>query len=677
MSYVFHIKIQLPLKGLAHFKNWEKITRAMISENPFAEFRKECEATLAYALKKTLPEIRLDKPSLNKPPNTNFGQLASSLCFELAKKLNQKPIALAEKIVNAMRKSSFSLIENVVPAGGGYVNFHAEFPKFSALTLKSVRHLNLEYGFVKTNKPVKVIVEHTSVNPLHPIHIGQARNPMLGDALARTLKYRGHTVFRHYYIDDVGRQSSVVAYGYAKLGMPRPDEKADHFVGKIYTITSCLAELNRLRRELELAKAVSPSDEVAKINKYINEWMSIAVELEEKFPKLFEKLLAKIGKDENPEEEIIRLNRAYEDGDPKATRLVRDVSEFCLQGFRETQERVEIRYDSWDWESDLVWSNRVSEVLQRLKTSPFVYEEGGVLEFDAEKVARVLNLKAKLGLREDYEVPPLTLMRADGTTLYTTRDIAYTMWKFDRAERVINVIGMEQSLAQLQLKLALYALGYTKNADNFVHFAYNLVTLPGYKMSSRRGRYITFDAVLDEAVERAYEEVSKRSPQLKEEEKRDIANFVGIGAVRYALVDVDPSKPVVFTWDRVLNFETNSAPYVQYTHARACSILRKAAREPENADFALLKETLEHELILSIASFPDTFVEATEYLKPNLIADFANALADKFNTFYNALPVIKAEPHELSGARIALTDAIRIVLHNALNLIGIVAPEKM
>jgi arginyl-tRNA synthetase len=251
------------------------------------------------------------------------------------------------------------------------------------------------------------------------------------------------------------------------------------------------------------------------------------------------------------------------------------------------------------------------------------------------------------------------------------------MWKFDRAERVINVIGMEQSLAQLQLKLALYALGYGEHADNFAHFAYNLVTLPGYKMSSRRGRYITFDAVLDEAVERAYEEVSKRSPQLTEEEKREIANFVGIGAVRYALVDVDASKPVVFTWDRVLNFETNSAPYVQYTHARACSILRKAAREPENADFALLKETLERELILSLASFPDTFIEATEYLKPNLIADFANALADKFNTFYNALPVIKAEPQELSDARLALTDAIRIVLHNALNLIGIVAPEKM
>jgi arginyl-tRNA synthetase len=646
------------------------------SKNPFADFQKECETTIASALKKTLPKLKVENLTFNKPPNPEFGQLASSLCFELAKKLNQKPSDLSTQLVKTIGRPKLALLEKVTVAGG-YINFHVNFPKFSSLTLKSIRQQDTAYGFIKTEKPLNIIVEHTSVNPLHPIHIGQARNPMIGDALARILTSRGHIVSRHYYIDDVGRQSSVVAYGYAKLDEPEPDEKADHFVGKIYTITCCIVELNRLRRELELAKTASASDEIVKLNKQIDEWMSIAAELKEKFPALFSKLLEKISEEENPEEEINKLNRAYEDGEPEAKRLIRKVSQLCLNGFKQTQERVEIRYDSWDWESDFVWSNKVSEVLQKLKTSPFVYTEGAVLEFDAEKVTRVLDLKAKLGLREDYEVPPLTLVRADGTTLYTTRDVAYTLWKFDRAEKVINVIGMEQSLAQLQLKIALYALGYREYADNFVHFAYNLITLPGYKMSSRRGRYITFDEVLNEAVERAYEEVSKRSPQLSEKEKRGIADFVGLGAVRYALVDVDPSKPVVFTWDRVLNFETNSAPYVQYTHARACSILRKAAREPEKADFALLKEKLERELVLSLASFPDAFIETTEYLKPNLISGFTSALADKFNTFYNALPVIKAETEELSDARLALTDAIRIVLRNALTLIGVVAPEKM
>jgi len=653
-----------------------KKAERMIVENPFNEFRNECETALRYALKKTLPEIRIDAISLSKPPNPEFGQLASSLCFELAKKLNQKPIELAEQLVKALSKYEFNLVEHV-SSTGGYVNFHVDYSKFSGLTLNSVKQFGSEYGFVKAEKSMKIIVEHTSVNPLHPIHIGQARNPMLGDALSRILQFRGHIVARHYYIDDVGRQSSVVAYGYALLGKPKPNVKVDQFVGNIYTVTSCLVELNRLKRAVDLAKAVSNVDEVARLNGEIADWIAIAAELEGKFPLLFRTLLEKVGKTENPEEEIGRLNRAYEDGEPKAKRLIREVSDLCLAGFRETMSRLGVCYDSWDWESDFVWSGQVSEALRKLRQSGFVHSENGVLEFDAEKVVRVCGLEEKLGLREDYEVPPLTLVRADGTTLYTTRDVAYTLWKFNRAERVVNVIGMEQSLAQLQLKIALYALGCGLQAEELVHFAYNLVTLPGYKMSSRRGRYITLDEVLDEAIERAFEEVSKRSPMLSVEEKRKIATFVGLGAMRYALVDVDASKPVVFTWDRVLNFETNSAPYVQYTHARACSILRKAVCVPEQPNFAVLKERLERELVLALAGFPEVFIDAAEYLKPNMIADYTNALADKFNTFYGALPVIKAEPKELSEARLGLTDAVRRVLQNALNLIGVVAPEKM
>ncbi|MEM2972018.1 MAG: arginine--tRNA ligase [Candidatus Bathyarchaeia archaeon] len=659
----------------------------MVSENPFAMFRLECQNVLEEALKKRYsevliaealkppPEIRI---TMERPPRPDFGQLASSLCFELAKIVGEKPYVLAESLVKAIDKSKFSLIERVVPAGGGYINFYVNFAKFSALTIGSVRQLDADYGFVKVEEPLTVIVEHTSVNPLHPIHIGQARNPMLGDAIARMLKARGNVVFRHYYVDDVGRQTAVVAYGYKKLGKPKPEGKPDHFIGKIYTITSCLVEINRLKRELERVKSVSATnEEIAEINRELDDWMSVAVELKERFPELFEKLLAKISEDADPESEVNGLNRAYEMGDEEAKSLIRDVSEICLDGFRETLSRVSVFYDSWDWESDFVWSNRVTETLQKLKNTPYVSVLGGVLEFNAEKAVQDLNLKAKLGLREDYEVPSLTLMRADGTTLYTTRDIAYTLWKFEKAEKLINVIGMEQTLAQLQLKIALYALGYGEKADGFVHFAYNLVTLPGYKMSSRRGRYITLDEVIDEAVERAYKEVSKRSPQLSEEEKRKIADFVGVGAVRYALVEVDPAKPVEFAWDRVLNFERNSAPYIQYTHARACSILRKAARKPENPAYELLKEKTENDIVLALASFPETFIEATEFLKPNMIADYANALADKFNTFYNAFPVIKAEPRGLSDARLALVDAVRIVLRNALNLIGITAPEKM
>jgi arginyl-tRNA synthetase len=658
-------------------KKKENGEKNVVSANPFDLFRQECSIALANALAKTLPNIENPVIALKKTPNIEFGQLSSSLCFELAKKLNQKPLKLAQQVVDSIDQSSFNLIEKIAPAGAGYINFHINFSKFSELTLESIKQLENDYGFIKTVEPKKIIVEHTSVNPLHPIHIGQARNPMLGDALARILERRGHKVSRHYYIDDVGRQSSVLAYGYEKLGRPKPTEKADLFVGKIYTVTSCIVEINRLKKMRQSAVESQSIEELAKVNKDIDEWMSIAGELKEKYPELFEALIIKISEDENPESEISRLNLAYENGEPKSKELIREVSDLCLAGFRETMKRVSVTYDSWDWESDFVWSMQVKDVLEQLKTSLFIFNEKGVLQFDADKAAKVLDLKDKLGISSNNEIPPLTLVRADGTTLYTTRDIAYTIWKFKHAQRVVNVIGMEQSLAQLQLKLAVYVLGHPEAADNLVHFAYNLVTLPGYKMSSRRGHYITFDEVLDEAVSRAYEEVSKRSPLLREKEKRKIADFVGLGAVRYALVDVDSGKPVMFTWERVLNFETNSAPYVQYTHARACSILRKAPRELENPGFDLLTERLERELVLNLASFPDMFIEATEYLKPNMIADYANTLADKFNTFYNAYPVLKADSQQLIDARIALTRAIQIVINNALSLIGVVAPEKM
>ncbi|MEM3553489.1 MAG: hypothetical protein QW658_00850, partial [Candidatus Bathyarchaeia archaeon] len=163
----------------------------MVSENPLAELKRECESALCGAIQKLSLEMP-PKLVFEKPPVWEFGQLASSICFELAKQTGEKPLVLAECLISAMDKSKFSLVGNVTAAGGGYINFHANFAKFSELTIESVRRLNEAYGFVKVKKPSKVIVEHTSVNPLHPIHIGQARNPMLGDAIARLLSARGH-----------------------------------------------------------------------------------------------------------------------------------------------------------------------------------------------------------------------------------------------------------------------------------------------------------------------------------------------------------------------------------------------------------------------------------------------------------------------------------------------------
>ncbi len=648
----------------------------MVSTNPFAEFRVSCEKALKAILTSLFPKLSVSV-RLDLPPSPEFGELASSICFEIAKQTGKKPLDVTRKVVEAIDVSKLPLIQEVKAAGEGYINFYANFDEFSRLTIESARTLGRKYGFLKVDSPAKIIVEHTSANPIHPLHIGAARNPILGDALARVLKARGHTVFRHCYVDDVGRQSAILAYGYEKLGKPKPEGKPDHFIGFIYTMTSCLTEIHRLKKEIEKAREHSTTEEISKLQQELDDWMSVAIDLEAKHQQLFNKLAEEIREDEDSESKVTRLIRRYESGEEHAKLFIRETSQLCLAGIKETLERAGIIFDSWDWESNFVWNSDVKKMLSKLEATPYVFRVGQVLEFDADKVAQNLSLKKEIGIREDYEIPSLTLVRADGTTLYTTRDVSYTLWKFQKAERVINVIGMEQSLSQLQLKLALCALGHIDYAKRLKHFAYNLVRLPGFRIESRTGRYITLDEVMDEAIKRAYEEVSKRSPHLPEEEKRKISNFVGIGALKYALVEVDPSKPVVFTWDRVLDFEKNSAPYIQYSHARASSIMRRAQRPPKDADYALLKERLEHDITLMLARFPEVFIEAADNLKPNLIADFANAIADKFNTFYNALPVLKAKPHELSDARLALVEATKTVLSNALNLLGIEAPERM
>jgi arginyl-tRNA synthetase len=435
-------------------------------------------------------------------------------------------------------------------------------------------------------------------------------------------------------------------------------------------------EVIRINKLITKANAFE-TRELKRLHKELDEWISISNEMEKRYPNLFSKLFTEIEKDTDPEDQVAKMIMKYEEGEQETKKLIREVCELCLVGFRETLENLEINIDSWDWESDFIWNGNVNSVIEQLKMTPYVFQENNVLEFDAEKVANELDLKQKLNINRENEIPSLTLIRTDGTSLYTTRDIAYHLWKFEKSDEVINVIGIEQTLPQIQLKLALTALGHVDYLSRITHFAYNLVRLPGYRMSSRRGHYITLDDVLLGASDRAYKEVTNRSPNLSEEEKKRIATFVGKGAVKYALVSVDPTKPVVFTWDRVLDFEKNSAPYLQYSHARACSILRKVSKNPKKADYSLLITSIERELILNFARFPEVFIDASDNLRPNAIADYLNTLGDKFNRFYTKLPVIKAESIPLSEARLALVDVARIVFRNGLNLLGITAPERM
>jgi arginyl-tRNA synthetase len=196
-------------------------------------------------------------------------------------------------------------------------------------------------------------------------------------------------------------------------------------------------------------------------------------------------------------------------------------------------------------------------------------------------------------------------------------------------------------------------------------------------MSGRKGRYITLDEVLEESQRRAFDEISLRNPSLPASEETRLAREIGIGAVIFALISVESGKKVTFVWERVLDFEQNSAPFIQYAHVRARNILEKSQETKWEHDAKLLTDPLEKSLILKLSRFPDVFLEAAETLRPRLISEYANSLAKEFNSFYASIPVIRSSPEELRSTRLCLVDSTRIVLANSLSLLGISLPSIM
>lgn len=643
--------------------------------NPIAQLREECQKLIYTAIFKTYSDIEVPSIKFTPPPNLEMGEISTPICFQLASMIKSRPSEIAERIVAQIETGSSTLVESV-DSLNGYINFHSNIGNFSRLVLETAMKDDLEYGFLKTRIPEKVMVEHTSANPNGPIHIGNARNSILGDALAEILKHRGYDVETHFLVNDMGRQVAMATYGWKLLDMPEPIGRPDLWVGTIYASVNVLIEVNKMKSELQDLEPSVNHLKISEINKELYRYAAAAHELRERDPIIFDALTEKIGEEQDPESSIVKLNTEYEEGKSETRKTVRKLINHCLSGFEQILGKIGINFDMWDYESDLVWRNAAEEILGKLRKTNYVFYDEGALILDCDKIAEDYMLKKRWGLNPNHTIPRLVLVRSDGTTLYTLRDIAYSMWKFQRVNRVINVIGYEQTLAQLQLRIALAALGETEMGDKQTHFAYEFVKLPGVKMSGRLGKYITLNEVIDRSAKLAYNEVLKRSPDLPEEKKREISEIVGFGAVKYALLSVDPMKTVIFDWAKALNFEMNSAPFIQYSHARACNILKKVKKRYK-ANFGLLKDRRERDLVMMIARLPEVFEGAANELKPSDISAYANALADKFNSFYAALPVLKANPSELLGARLILVETVRIVLRNTLTLLGIEAPAQM
>jgi len=369
--------------------------------------------------------------------------------------------------------------------------------------------------------------------------------------------------------------------------------------------------------------------------------------------------------EEHPEKvaEIDKRIQLVESGDDATIDSFDEAVSLAVSGIRETLLRMNVFHDKFVNESDFIRNGAVSRIVDEIKATGRTEIDNGALVVDL--------------LDYGFE-KSLVIQRTDGTSLYTTRDLAYHEWKGEQAERMIDVLGADHKLISGQLKATLNAIG--KPEPEIVIFEF--VSLPEGSMSTRRGKFITSDDLFDQIEEQAFLEVEKRRPEMSDEFKREVANVVGMGAVRYDIVKVTPEKSTVFDWKTALDFEKQGAPFIQYAHARACSILKKAEEDgiwnPDTEiDPSVLVEDTEVAFIKKMALFDKVIDQSARELKPHFFAIYARELADAFNQFYRFVPVISAEEEDLRTNRLALVDCARIVLANTLDTLGIGAPEAM
>jgi arginyl-tRNA synthetase len=360
-----------------------------------------------------------------------------------------------------------------------------------------------------------------------------------------------------------------------------------------------------------------------------------------------------IEKDPAITQQVNILMQLVENGDPSTVKKFRREVSRCLDGFRVTMKDLNVTHDRFVWESDFIRNGYTDRIIAKLRKLPQARDEE-TLALDLEE----------FGFSNKY-----VIRRSDGTSVYAARDLAYHAWKAANFDRIIDVLGADHKLIASQLQCTMKLLG--EKAPEIVHFEF--VSLPEGSMSTRAGKFVSADDLITEIRKRAFDEVTIRRPELDEEMRKSIAKSVGLAAIRYDIVKVTPEKSTVFDWKEALDFERQSGPYIQYAHARACSILEKAGTFTECYD---LETSLEIALAKQIAKFPSVIEKIVAELHPHILATYSRELADIFNTFYHYEQVLKSEG-KIRDRRLTLVRAVQNTLKEALETLGIDAISTM
>lgn len=368
----------------------------------------------------------------------------------------------------------------------------------------------------------------------------------------------------------------------------------------------------------------------------------------------------KIEDNEKLELEVREMTRKLYAGDKKLVKLWKETREWCLKDFDAIYKDFDVKFDRVFYESEVeeLGKKLANELL---KKGIAKMSEGAVI-IDLEK----------------YGLGIYLILRSDGVSLYSTKDIALAKIKFEqyKIDRSIYVVGSEQELYFKQLFKTLELMGF-KQAEKCHHLSYALVMLPEGRMSSREGNIVLYNDLIDRLYETAVKGIKERHKGMRAEEVEKIKKQLSFAALKFGMLSKEHNRTIVFDWDSALDFEGETGPYVQYAHARICSILRKYGKNvSQHVNFGLINTKEEEKLVTKLAQFPARIQEAAENYKPYLVARYLLELAQCFNEFYHACPILQAEQEQMK-ARLMLATAVKQVLENGLYLLGIDAPEVM
>jgi len=564
--------------------------------------------------------------------NTQFRAQAdyTIMVFPLVRFSKKSPEQTANELGEYL-KQQLDFIENYSVVKG-FLNLRITAKYWIAFLKENFSNEN--YGIQDTDTSQKpVIVEYSSPNTNKPLHLGHIRNNLLGDAISRILKANGKNVIQVNLVNDRGIHICKSMLAWQKWsGGETPESsgiKGDKLVGKYYV------EFDKhYKTEIaELQKQGISEDDAAK-----------------KAPLMLE---------------AQEMLQKWERGDEPTKALWQMMNSWVYKGFAQTYKDLGISFDRTYYESQTYLSGK-EVVLSGVEKNIFIKKEDGSVWADFT----------------DQGLDEKILLRADGTSVYITQDLGTAKMRHDEfnPEKMIYVVGNEQNYHFDVLKKTLLKMGYSW-AENIIHFSYGMVELPEGKMKSREGTVVDADDLIDEVTETARQITTElgKLENFDSEEAYRLFRMIGLGGLKYFILKVDPVKNMMFNPKESIDFDGNTGPFIQYTHARIQSLVRKSGKNANEITFTDIPELLaeERDLLFLCYDFSRILSLASDELSPAQIANYVYELAKQYNQFYQRIPVLKEENGNLVNFRLALSNFTAAIIRNCMKLLGIDVPDRM